>query len=216
MSIRLIDRRHDPPRARLLVARDQRRDDRDQRRRQGAGRDELEDQVGQAERGEERVEVARSADVLTMTTKRTQPSTREIRNAPETTSPARARRAASAVTGSRSRAGPRMGLPIGGLEAAGRDVRVDLGRRQALVAEQLLDDAQVGAAVEQVRRERVPERVRRDAVREPGPARRAGRGGSAARERRAGRRGGSGRSRPAAASGVPAAALDRTGRPSSR
>jgi hypothetical protein len=46
-----------------------------------------------------------------------------------------------------------MGLPIGGLEAPRRDVRIDLGRRKVLVAEQLLDDAQVGPAVEEVRRE---------------------------------------------------------------
>jgi len=49
-------------------------------------------------------------------------------------------------------------------------MRVDLGRREALVAQQLLDDPQVGAALEQVRRERVAERVRRDARRETGPA----------------------------------------------
>ena len=61
-----------------------------------------------------------------------------------------------------------MGLPIGGLQATGRDVGVDLGRRQVLVAEQLLDDAQVGAAVEQMGRERVAEGMRRDAQRQPG------------------------------------------------
>ena len=62
-------------------------------------------------------------------------------------------------------AGGRRGRPPGG---AGRDVRVDLRRREALVAEQLLDDPQVRAAVEQMGRERVPQRVRRDAVREAG------------------------------------------------
>src|SRR3954447_5956569 len=61
-----------------------------------------------------------------------------------------------------------MGLPICSLEAPGRDVRVDLGRREVLVAEQLLDDAEVGAAVEQVRRERVAERRRRAARGKPG------------------------------------------------
>ena len=40
------------------------------------------------------------------------------------------------------------------------DVAVELRRRERAVAEQLLDRAQVGAAVEQVGRERVPEAVR--------------------------------------------------------
>ena len=66
------------------------------------------------------------------------------------------------------------------------------------MAEQLLDDAQVRAALEQVGGERVAQRVRRDAVRQAGRARTAGRAGSAGRGRRADRRGGSGRSRPAA------------------
>ena len=61
-----------------------------------------------------------------------------------------------------------MGLPIGSLESTGRDVRVDLGRRQVLVAQQLLDHSQVGAAVEQVRGEGMPQRMRGDADREPG------------------------------------------------
>ena len=38
-------------------------------------------------------------------------------------------------------------------------MRIDLGSRQALVAEQLLDDAQVGTALEQVCRERVAQGV---------------------------------------------------------
>ena len=42
-----------------LAAGQQRRDDRDERRRQRPRRDQLEDQVGQAECGEERVELAR-------------------------------------------------------------------------------------------------------------------------------------------------------------
>src|SRR5947207_5767910 len=61
-----------------------------------------------------------------------------------------------------------MGLPIGGLEASRRHVRVDLRRREVLVTEELLDDAQVGAAVEQMRGERVPQRVRRHADRQTG------------------------------------------------
>src|SRR5215217_3195357 len=45
-------------------------------------------------------------------------------------------------------------------EAAGVDVAVYLGRRERAVPEQLLDRPQVGAALEQVRRERVPQTVR--------------------------------------------------------
>ena len=54
-----------------------------------------------------------------------------------------------------------MRLAIDGPQTCRRDMRVDLGRREALVAEQLLHDAQIGAAIEQVRRERMAERVRR-------------------------------------------------------
>src|SRR6186713_3041278 len=61
-----------------------------------------------------------------------------------------------------------MGLPIRGLEAPGRDVRVDLGGGEVLVPQQLLDDAQVGSTVKEVCRERVAERVRRDADRKAG------------------------------------------------
>ena len=50
-------RRHDPPRAPLLVGREQRRDDRHEGRAQGARGDELEHQVRQPERGVERVEL---------------------------------------------------------------------------------------------------------------------------------------------------------------
>ena len=45
-----------------------------------------------------------------------------------------------------------------------RDLRVDLRRREPRVAEEFLNVAQVGAAVQQMRRERMPERVRRDVV----------------------------------------------------
>ena len=77
------DGRHDPPGAPLAVGREQAGDDRDERRGQGPGRDELEDQVGDPERGEERVELGRvRRAALPMTTSRTQPSTRETRNAP--------------------------------------------------------------------------------------------------------------------------------------
>ena len=47
-------------------------------------------------------------------------------------------------------------------QGVGRHQRVDLRRRHRGVPEQLLHDAHVGAAREQVRRERVPEGVRRD------------------------------------------------------
>src|SRR5687768_4948594 len=57
------------------------------------------------------------------------------------------------------RIGPRMSLVVDLLHPAGRQVRVDLGRAEALVPEQLLHAAQVGAVVEQVRREAVAERV---------------------------------------------------------
>ena len=45
-------------------------------------------------------------------------------------------------------------------KAARVDVAVDLRRRERRVPEQLLDDAEVGAALEEVRRERVPQAVR--------------------------------------------------------
>ena len=57
-------------------------------------------------------------------------------------------------------------------------VRVHLRRRQRAVTEELLDDAEVGTAFEEVRRERVPEPVRmpeeapQRARVEPAPARR--------------------------------------------
>jgi hypothetical protein len=53
-----------------------------------------------------------------------------------------------------------MGSVIDLAEATGVDVAVSLGRGQRAVAEKLLDHAQVGAPLEQVRRERVPEPVR--------------------------------------------------------
>ena len=61
-----------------------------------------------------------------------------------------------------------MGFFVGLAQAAGADVRVDLRRRQALVAEQFLHAAQVGSAVEQVRGEAVPQRVRRGDLVEAG------------------------------------------------
>jgi hypothetical protein len=55
---------------------------------------------------------------------------------------------------------------VGGVEdlaqVVGRHVRVDLGGRHVGVAEHLLHAAQVGAALQQVRGEAVPERVQAD------------------------------------------------------
>ena len=45
-------------------------------------------------------------------------------------------------------------------QAAGVDVAVDLRRRQRAVAEQLLDGAEVGAALQEMRRECVAEAMR--------------------------------------------------------
>ena len=88
-------------------------------------------------------------------------------------------------------------------QAARVDVAVHLRRRERAVAEQLLDRAQVGAALEQVRRERVPQpvRVRKQAAQrarvEPAAARREEeRVLGAARELRAAPR--AGRPRPRA------------------
>ena len=44
-----------------------------------------------------------------------------------------------------------MGLAVDVLEAGLGDVGVNLGRRKAFVTQQLLDDPQVGAALEEVR-----------------------------------------------------------------
>ena len=46
------------------------------------------------------------------------------------------------------------------LEALARDVGVDFGGADARMAQHFLDDAEVGAVLEQVRREAVPEHVR--------------------------------------------------------
>src|SRR4051812_19017080 len=59
-----------------------------------------------------------------------------------------------------SGAGMRLGMDR--TEPLDRHVRVDLGGREASVAQQLLDGAEVGAALEDVRGRRVPEAVRAD------------------------------------------------------
>src|SRR6185295_4553155 len=61
----------------------------------------------------------------------------------------------AAAAGSR----PWVGPGVRRLEAAPRDVRVDLGGGEVAVAEQLLDRSQVGAPVEEVAREAMAERV---------------------------------------------------------
>ena len=94
--------------------------------------------------------------------------------------------------------GARVGAVVDLAQAPGVDVAVDLGRRQRAVAEQLLDRAEVGAALEQVRGEGVSEavRVRRDSakrarVEAPARDREEERVVRAGGELRAGRRAGS-------------------------
>ena len=65
-----------------------------------------------------------------------------------------------------SDARPRVGLEVDLLDPLGREVGVDLGRRDVGVAEHLLDRAQVAAAGEQVGGEAVAERVRAHPVAE--------------------------------------------------
>src|SRR5205085_10860028 len=67
-------------------------------------------------------------------------------------------RAAGSTRGSVLRARERLVVNLG--EAGEVDVRVALGRRETGVAEELLDGAQVGAAVQEMGRERMAERVR--------------------------------------------------------
>ena len=69
---------------------------------------------------------------------------------------------------------PRVELPVHVVDDARRQVRVDLGGRDVHVAEHRLHRPQIGAALEQVRREGVAQGVRRD--RGASPARRAARG----------------------------------------
>src|SRR6478736_10162086 len=56
-----------------------------------------------------------------------------------------------------------MGLTVNVQQIGGIHVGVALGGAEPRVPEQLLDASQVSAALEQVRRKRVTERVRRDA-----------------------------------------------------
>ena len=61
-----------------------------------------------------------------------------------------------------------MGVAVGISQAARRDMRVDLRRREVLMAQQFLDDTEVRPTVQQVRGERVAEGVRRDTFRQSG------------------------------------------------
>src|SRR5919112_2833363 len=61
-----------------------------------------------------------------------------------------------------------MRAAVGRPKPSRRNMGVDLGGGEAFVAEQLLDHAEIGPALEQVRRERMAERVRRDAEGEAG------------------------------------------------
>ena len=85
-----------------------------------------------------------------------------VRSLPQ---PARARRATamSGGRGTRPRlpgVSPRVGVEVDVLEPLGGQMRVELGRGDVGVAEHLLQGAQVAAARQQVRRERVAQRVR--------------------------------------------------------
>src|ERR1700759_1537018 len=53
---------------------------------------------------------------------------------------------------------------VEGAQVAARQVRVDLGRADVGVAQHGLHGAQIGAALDEVGRERVPQLVRRDAL----------------------------------------------------
>src|SRR5439155_20212781 len=56
--------------------------------------------------------------------------------------------------------GPRVRLVVDAAQAAAVYMAVQLRRRQRAVTQQVLDRAQVGAALQQVRRERMPQAVR--------------------------------------------------------
>ena len=53
--------------------------------------------------------------------------------------------------------------PVQGFQAFARDMRVNLGRRHVRMTEQQLHDAKIGAMVDQVGGERMPQRMRRQA-----------------------------------------------------
>ena len=57
--------------------------------------------------------------------------------------------------------GPRVGFIINLLQPFHRDVGVNLGRGKTGVAKQFLDTAQIGAGIQQVGSERMPQGMRR-------------------------------------------------------
>src|SRR6476660_3395128 len=59
---------------------------------------------------------------------------------------------------------PRMELLVNLPQILAVDMRVDLRRRDVRVAEHLLHGAKVGAALQKMRRERMPQGVRRDVL----------------------------------------------------
>ena len=72
-----------------------------------------------------------------------------------------------------SLSGPRVGPAVDVPDPLPGQMRVQLRRGDTRMPEQLLDDAQVGPTFEQMRRERVAQRVRADPLGEAGPRRRA-------------------------------------------
>ena len=63
-----------------------------------------------------------------------------------------------------------MKFPVNFPQAAAGDVRVNLRGADVRVAEQFLDHAQIRAVLQQMRRETVPQHVRRDVALNPGAA----------------------------------------------
>ena len=64
----------------------------------------------------------------------------------------------------------RMELPVNVPQPAPRHMRIDLRRADVRVAEQFLDDAQIRAMLQEMRRKTVPQHVRRDIPDRPRPA----------------------------------------------
>src|SRR5215210_2096330 len=64
--------------------------------------------------------------------------------------------------------GPRVGAGVDRSDPLPRQVRVELGRGDTRMTEQLLNDPQIRPALEQMRRERVTQCVRADPVTKPG------------------------------------------------
>ena len=69
-------------------------------------------------------------------------------------------------TGRRDLQGQAIERALGRADRMGRDLRVARRRRQIVVAEQDLDDPDVGSVLQKMRREAVAQRVQRDALRQ--------------------------------------------------